>query len=63
MLGIILVFLGILLRASSPGPPLLILAGVVLVSGALQLPAIRTAHRAQHWLDAIQPATPESASP
>lgn len=51
LLGIIVIFLGILLQPSSPGTPLLVSAAVVLAGTALQLPAIRRAHRAQHWLD------------
>ncbi len=55
VLGIVLIFLGTLLRASSPSLPLLVSAGAVLVGVVLQLPTIRMAHRAQRWLDTSCP--------
>lgn len=55
VLGIVLICLGILLQASSPSGLLLVATGVILVGVALQLPTIRTAYRARHWLDTTCP--------
>lgn len=55
VLGIVLISLGILLQTSSPSGLLLVGTGVILAGVALQLPNIRLAHRAQHWLDTTCP--------